>query len=103
MFGFVALCGVAYVWHFALSLSSEVPSSHGGSSAARLVWPLRLGVQSKRQYTFGPPVEARDDGGWAEGQETSHASSSHWESWLLQGHLYRRPERLLESRAWSGT
>lgn len=28
----------------------------------------------------------------AEGQEASHANSSHWESRLLQGHLYRRPD-----------
>ncbi|KAA8589000.1 hypothetical protein FQN60_010345 [Etheostoma spectabile] len=28
----------------------------------------------------------------AEGQKASHASSSHWESRLLQGHLYRRPD-----------
>ncbi len=28
----------------------------------------------------------------AEGQGASHASSSHWESRLLQGHLYRRPD-----------
>lgn len=28
----------------------------------------------------------------AEGQKTTHASSSHWESRLLQGHLCRRPD-----------
>lgn len=28
----------------------------------------------------------------AEGQEATRASSSHWESRLLQGHLHRRPD-----------
>lgn len=28
----------------------------------------------------------------AEGQEATSASSSHWESRLLQGHLHRRPD-----------
>lgn len=28
----------------------------------------------------------------AEGQKASYASSSHWESKLQQGHLYKRPD-----------
>lgn len=28
----------------------------------------------------------------AGGQDASHANNSHWESRLLQGHLYRRPD-----------
>ena len=40
----------------------------------------------------------------AEGQEATHASSSHWESRLLQGHLHRRPDwALWKSRAWRGS
>lgn len=67
------------------------------SSAARLARPLDLGIQSGRQYTFGLLLRLGMMAG-AEGQEATHASSSHWVSRLLQGHLYRRPD--WKSRAW---
>ena len=56
-------CAVTYVWYFALSLLSVVPSSHRAAQQPDWLSPwLHLGIQSGRQYTFGPPVETGDDG-----------------------------------------
>ena len=63
----------------------------GGARQPDWLGPCTSAFWSGRQYTFGLLLRLGMMAG-AEGQKASHASSSHWESRLLQGHLYRRPD-----------
>lgn len=79
------------MWYFVLSPLSAVPGSRRAALRPDWLGPCNSALSLDANTLSGPLLRLGMMAG-AEGQEASHASSSHWESRLLQGHLYRRPD-----------